>query len=123
MVTEGSYNGDRVSSLQEAIQRHARYSLGRHWRDLSVRGRFHAVALAVRDQMVDCMFETEERYQRGDPKRLYYLSIEFLIGQSLGNNLLNLGIREACQEALRKLGADLDEIEDMEPDAALGNGG
>ena len=56
-------------------------------------------------------------------KRLYYLSIEFLPGQYLGNNLLNLGIREPCREALRNLGADLDEIEASEPDPALGNGG
>ena len=123
MGTQGSSIGDSVSSLQESIQRHARYSLGKHWRDLSVRDRFDAVALAVRDQMVDCMLETEERFQRSDSKRLYYLSIEFLIGQSLGNNLLNLGIRESCQEALRNLGAGLDEVEESEPDAALGNGG
>jgi starch phosphorylase len=114
---------DSVSSLQESIERHARYSLGKHWRDLTARDRFDAVALAVRDQMVDRMLETEERYRRSDPKRLYYLSIEFLIGQSLGNNLLNLGIRESCQEALRNLGAGLDEVEESEPDAALGNGG
>ncbi len=73
--------------------------------------------------MVNRMLETEERYQRSDAKRLYYLSIEFLIGQSLDNNLLNLGIRESCQEALRNLGADLDDVEESEPDAALGNGG
>ena len=69
------------------------------------------------------MLETEERYRQRDPKRLYYLSIEFLIGQSLGNNLLNLGIRESCREALSNLGADLDEVEETEPDPALGNGG
>jgi len=109
--------------LQESIERHARYSLGKHWRDLTPRDRFDAVALAVRDQMVDRMLETEERYGLADPKRLYYLSIEFLIGQSLGNNLLNLGIRESCREALRNLGAGLDDIEASEPDAALGNGG
>ena len=123
MGTQGSSIGVSVSSLQESIQRQARYSLGKHWRDLSPRGRFDAVALAVRDQMVNRMLETEERYQRSDAKRLYYLSIEFLIGQSLDNNLLNLGIRESCQEALRNLGADLDNVEESEPDAALGNGG
>ena len=112
-----------MSSLQESIERHARYSLGKHWRDLSARDRFDAVALAVRDRMVDRMLETEERYRRSDPKRLYYLSIEFLIGQSLGNNLLNLGIRESCREALKNLGAGLDDVEESEPDAALGNGG
>ncbi|MBZ5635379.1 MAG: glycogen/starch/alpha-glucan phosphorylase [Acidobacteriia bacterium] len=112
-----------VASLQEAIERHVRYSLGKLWRDLSPRELFVAVALACRDRMVERMLETEERYRRGDLKRLYYLSIEFLPGQYLGNNLLNLGIREQCGEALRNLGADLDEIESSEPDLALGNGG
>lgn len=115
--------GKEVSELQESIERHARYSLGKSWRNLCARDRFNAVALAVRDQMVDRMFETEERYRQSDSKRLYYLSIEFLIGQSLGTNLDNLGIRKSCTEALRNLGAKLAELEESEPDAALGNGG
>ena len=115
--------GQSASALQESIQRHARYSLGKNWRDLSARDRFNAVALAVRDQLVDRMLETEERYRKTDSKRLYYVSIEFLIGQSLGTNLHNLGIRESCRQALCNLGADLAELEDSEPDAALGNGG
>jgi starch phosphorylase len=114
---------DSVSGLQESICHHAKYSLGRAWRDLSPHDRFTAVALTVRDRMMAVMLETEERYRQRDPKRLYYLSIEFLIGQSLGNNLLNLGIRESCREALSNLGADLDEVEETEPDPALGNGG
>ncbi len=112
-----------MPEFQESIQGHAKYSLGRHWSDLSARDRFHAVALAVRDLMVDRMLETEDRYARTDSKRVYYISIEFLIGQSLGNNLHNLGIREACREALRALGSDLEDLEELEPDAALGNGG
>ena len=123
MGNQGSSIEDAVSGLQESIQRHARYSLGKKWSDLSARGRFNAVALAVRDRMVDQMLETEERYRQSDSKRLYYISIEFLIGQSLGNNLYNLGIREQCRQALRNLGADLAELEESEPDAALGNGG
>ncbi len=114
---------DLVADIQEAIRRHARYSLGREWPGLSVHERFEAVALAVRDRLVDGMLETERRYRERDPKRLHYLCIEFLIGKSLDNNLRNLGIREPCREALGNLGADLDEIEDSEPDAALGNGG
>ena len=114
---------DSVSDVQDSICRHAKYSLGKAWRDLSPRDLFTAVALSVRDQMVDRMLETEERYQQKDPKRLYYLSIEFLIGQSLGSNLYNLRMRELYRQALRNLGADLEEIEESEPDAALGNGG
>jgi len=112
-----------ATALEESIQRHARYSLGRHWHDLSPSDRFTAVALAVRDRLLDLSLETEKRYRQKDAKRVYYLSIEFLIGQSLSNNLRNLGLREACRQALHNLGADLDEIEESEPDAALGNGG
>lgn len=112
-----------TSDLEESIQRHARYSLGKAWRELSLRDRFAAVALTVRDRMLDLHLETEDRYRRQDAKRLYYLSIEFLIGQSLGNNLRNLGMRESCQKALCNLGVDLEQLEESEPDAALGNGG
>lgn len=112
-----------AACLEQSIQRHAKYSLGANWRDLSARARFDAVALAVRELLIDGMLETEERYRERDARRLYYVSIEFLIGQSLGNNLHSLGIREICREALRNLGSGLDELEAIEPDAALGNGG
>jgi len=114
---------DSVSDAQDSICRHAKYSLGKAWRDLSSRDLFTAVALSVRDQMVDRFLETQERYQQEDPKRLYYLSIEFLIGQSLGSNLHNLRVRELYRQALCNLGADLKTIEESETDAALGNGG
>lgn len=112
-----------VSSMQESIRRHTRYSLGKPWNDLSVRELFNAVALSVRDRLVDRMLETEERHRKEGPKRINYLSIEFLIGQSLGNHLYNLGIRELCRQALSNFGADLEAVEESEPDAALGNGG
>src|SRR6266545_4002756 len=91
---------DSVSAIEESIRRHVIYSLGKAWRDLSTEDLFTAVALSVRDQLVERMLETEERYRQKDPKRLYYLSIEFLIGQSLGNNLYNLGFRELYRQAL-----------------------
>ncbi len=109
--------------LRQAIQRHITYSLGSTLDALSPRERFFAVALAVRDQMIDGMLQTEQRYRQADAKRLYYLSMEFLIGRSLSNNLLNLGLYNACQDALRDLGATLAEVEEAEVDAALGNGG
>ncbi len=118
----GTANGS-VAPFQESICRHAMYSLGQQWIDLSARDRFNAVALAVRDLMMHRALETEARYRQKDPKRLCYLSIEFLIGQSLGNNLRNLGLHEACRQALGNLGADLSDLEAIEPDPALGNGG
>ena len=114
---------DSVSAIQESIRRHVKHSLGKSLRDLSLQDLFTATALTVRDQMVDRMLETEERYAREDLKRVNYLSIEFLIGQSLGNNLLNLQLRDSYQQALNGLGADLEEIEESEEDPALGNGG
>ena len=114
---------DQALELQNAICRHAVYSLGKPWRSLGRFERFTAVALAVRDRMIEGYLATEEEYRRRDAKRLYYLSIEFLIGQSLGANLRNLRMYDLCREAVRNLGADLQELEDVEPDAALGNGG
>ena len=114
---------DSVSAIEDSICRHAKYSLGKAWRDLSPVDLFTAVGLSVRDQMMDRFLETQERYRQKDPKRLYYLSIEFLIGQSLASNLHNLRMRELYRQALRNLGADLQTIEESETDAALGNGG
>ena len=112
-----------VSGIVESLRRHATYSLGKAWGDLSPIDLFNAVALSVRDRLIETMLETEERYRREDPKRINYLSIEFLMGQSLGNHLLNLGIRESYAQALGRLGANLSVVEEGEQDAALGNGG
>jgi glycogen phosphorylase len=110
-------------NLQESINYHIRYSLGKERHNLLPRDMFQAVALAVRDRLMDKMLKTEQRYERADAKRLYYLSIEFLMGRSLGNNLHNLGIYDFCREMLLEMGIDLDEVEESEDDAALGNGG
>ncbi|MGE0682125.1 MAG: glycogen/starch/alpha-glucan phosphorylase, partial [Candidatus Binatia bacterium] len=109
--------------LQDSIRYHARYSLGKEWDRHSGQDLFAAVALAVRDRLVDQMLATEARRQQANAKRLYYLSIEFLIGRSLGNNLHNLGLFTLCQDALREMGVELADIEESERDAALGNGG
>ena len=114
---------ETVSELRSAIQRHVRYSLGKEWESLSGREVFTAVALAVRDRLVDRMLETEARYREAQAKRVYYLSMEYLIGRSLGNNLLNLGLLGACEAALEGLGVDLEEVREGESDAGLGNGG
>jgi starch phosphorylase len=112
-----------VMSFRDSILRHVRYSLGRDWGQLSGRELFQAVSLAVRDHIMDAMLETENRYRKQESKRVYYLSMEFLMGRSLGNNLHNLGLFDVCRDALNGMGVDLEEVEAGEVDAALGNGG
>ncbi len=84
---------------------------------------FQAVSYAVKDAIVDKWMTTQEEYEKQDPKMVYYLSMEFLMGRALGNNIINLQAYEPVKEALEELGVDINAIEDQEPDAALGNGG
>ena len=84
---------------------------------------FQAVCYAVKDQIVDSWMETQKQYDKQDPKMVYYLSMEFLMGRALGNNLINMQAYKPVKDALKELGLDLNLVEDMEPDAALGNGG
>ena len=84
---------------------------------------FQAVSYAVKDYIIDAWLATQKQYEKQDPKTVYYLSMEFLMGRALGNNLINLTYYDEVKEALEELGCDLNVIEDQEPDAALGNGG
>ncbi len=84
---------------------------------------FQAVAYAVKDDIIDRWIATQKEYEKQNVKTVYYLSMEFLMGRALGNNLINLTCYDQIKEALDELGFDLNFIEDQEPDAALGNGG
>ena len=84
---------------------------------------FQAVSLAVKDVVIDNWLLTQKQYEKDDPKIVYYMSMEFLMGRALGNNLINLTAYKEVKEALEELGLDLNVIEDQEPDPALGNGG
>lgn len=84
---------------------------------------FQAVCYACKDAIIDHWVASQKAFERDDPKTVYYLSMEFLMGRALGNNLINLQMYEPVKKALSELGLDLNAIEDMEPDAALGNGG
>ena len=112
-----------IATLRESIERHARYSLAQPWESLSPRQMFECVSLAARDLMVDRWLDTERRYREADAKRLCYLSIEYLPGRLLANNLSNLGIYDLCRETLGRMGVSLEAVEDAERDAGLGNGG
>ncbi len=84
---------------------------------------FQAVGYAIKDAIVDHWMTTQKEYEKKDPKIVYYMSMEFLMGRALGNNLINLQAYKAVKECLEELGVDINVIEDQEPDAALGNGG
>lgn len=84
---------------------------------------FQAVSYAVKDEIIDRWLLTQEQYKKDDPKTVYYMSMEFLMGRALGNNIINLTVYKEVAEALDEMGIDLNVIEDQEPDAALGNGG
>jgi len=109
--------------FQEAVRRHLKYSTAKPIERAGRYDWFQAVSLAVREFMIDGMLATEERCRKSDAKRLYYLSIEFLMGRTLGNTLHNLNLYDLCKEALVEMGADLEEVQEIETDAALGNGG
>ncbi len=84
---------------------------------------FQAVSYAIKDQIVENWMETQKAYEKEDPKMVYYMSMEFLMGRAMGNNMINMQAYDEVKEALDELGLDLNVLEDQEPDAALGNGG
>ncbi len=84
---------------------------------------FQAVSYAVKDEIINNWLATQKQYEMDDPKTVYYMSMEFLMGRALGNNLINLTAYNEVKEALEEMGFDINVIEDQEPDAALGNGG
>ena len=84
---------------------------------------FQTVTYAVKEYIIDNWLATQEVYEKESPKTVYYLSMEFLMGRALGNNLINLTAYQDVKEALEEMGIDLNAVEDQEPDAALGNGG
>lgn len=84
---------------------------------------FQAVSYAVKEVIIDDWLETQKQYEKEDPKMVYYMSMEFLMGRALGNNLINMTAYTEVKEALEEMGIDINAIEDLEPDPALGNGG
>ena len=95
----------------------------KEFEDASAQEAYQAVALAIKDTVITNWLATEKAVNEQDPKIVYYMSMEFLMGRALGNNLINLCTYEKVKEALDELGLDINAIEDEEPDPALGNGG
>ena len=112
-----------VQGLKEDYAWHLRYTLAKYDGTATPRDRYTAFAYTVRDRIVERWMETQERYHKQNERRVYYLSLEFLIGRLLGNNVINLKIDRECSEALKEYGIDWNNLRDFEVDAGLGNGG
>jgi len=112
-----------VRAFEDRIYHYLRYSLGRKREGASRENMYLALAYAIKYDLLDRMIETVERYERNDAKRIYYLSIEYLLGRFLRDHLRNLGTYDTARLAIREFGYELDEILNVEPDAGLGTGG
>ncbi len=115
--------GVDVASVSKSIVNRLVFSVGKDDIMATTRDWFHATAFMTRDRLIERWMETMRSYYAADAKRVYYLSMEFLMGRTLMNSLLNLAFEKECSEALRQQGVDLRQVREMEFDAALGNGG
>ncbi|WIA33199.1 hypothetical protein OEZ86_006345 [Tetradesmus obliquus] len=118
-----TYRKNDVLSIQESIVNHVEYTLARTRHQFDDFECYQAAAFSLRDRLIEMWNDTQTYFKEQDPKRVYYLSMEFLMGRSLLNTLYNLGIKDQYMEALSELGYDLETIAEQERDAALGNGG
>ena len=109
--------------LRNDFDRHLRYTLAKDRASATERDHYEALARSVRDRLVERWIQTQKTYHRKNPKRIYYLSLEFLLGRLLGNNVINLQMEAQCRTALEGLGLDWQVLRDYETDAGLGNGG
>uniref|UniRef100_A0A336K387 Alpha-1,4 glucan phosphorylase n=1 Tax=Culicoides sonorensis TaxID=179676 RepID=A0A336K387_CULSO len=112
-----------VGEVKKGFNRHLHYTLVKDRNVSTTRDYYFALAHTVKDHLVSRWIRTQQYYYDKDPKRVYYLSLEFYMGRTLQNTMINLGIQGTCDEAIYQLGLDMEELEDMEEDAGLGNGG
>ncbi|MFZ4704263.1 MAG: glycogen/starch/alpha-glucan phosphorylase, partial [Candidatus Methylumidiphilus sp.] len=112
-----------IEELKQSLVNRLIYSIGKDPLETTNRDWFLALAHVVRDRMTLRWMETMRRYYLGDVKRVYYLSLEFLIGRTLRNSLLNMGFYDEFLQAVEEMGMDLTAIRHMEEEAGLGNGG
>src|SRR5215831_8093553 len=119
------FNGTACGSetLRDSILRHVRYALARPSGSPTPRELFKPLSLAIRDRLIEGLLKTEQRYREHDAKRLYYLSLEFLMGRWLSDNLCNLRLEDEARAVLAELNVRLEDVLEVEPDAGLGNGG
>ncbi|NLX12420.1 MAG: glycogen/starch/alpha-glucan phosphorylase [Phycisphaerales bacterium] len=116
-------NAGRSGFLLERMRHHLKFTLARHWEGATQHNKYISLALAVRDVAACRMMRTHGTYAEQKARRVYYLSLEYLLGRLLRNNLVNLGLYEDCRASLASIGENLGQILEIEPDAGLGNGG
>ena len=109
--------------IKESFRKHLMLSLAKSPERASNLDRYHALALSIRDLMVERWIATKDTYEVKQPRTVYYISLEFLMGRTLGNAMINLGVYDAAVEALKELGLKIELLRDEEVDAGLGNGG
>ncbi|XP_059618719.1 glycogen phosphorylase [Phlebotomus argentipes] len=114
---------ENVSEVKKNFNRHLHYTLVKDRNVSTPRDYYFALAHCVKDNLVSRWIRTQQYYYEKDPKRVYYLSLEYYMGRSLQNTMINLGLQGACDEAMYQLGLDIEELEELEEDAGLGNGG
>src|SRR5271157_6041152 len=119
----GDEDTNLVKELREAFVQHLRRTLAKDRYTATTRDRYYAFALAVRDRLIDRWLATQQNHHNEHVKRIYYLSLEFLIGRSFEHNVMNLRLEDACREAIQDVGLNWDDLLDQEVDAGLGNGG
>lgn len=113
----------KKEAFKESVKENVKFLYRKTLEEATQEQIFQAVSYTVKDVIIDDWLESQNAYHEKDPKIVYYMSMEFLMGRALGNNLLNLTAYNEVKEALDELGLDLNVIEDQEPDPALGNGG
>merc|ERR1712142_310707 len=114
---------ENVANVKKSFNRHLHYTIIKDRHVSTPRDYYFSLANVVKDHLVSRWIRTQQHYYETDPKRVYYLSLEFYMGRSLTNTMINLGIQGACDEAMYQMGMDIEDIESYEEDAGLGNGG
>ncbi|MCI0614283.1 glycogen/starch/alpha-glucan phosphorylase, partial [bacterium] len=109
--------------FQESLKKHLLYTMAKDQYSATNLDLYKSISLAVKDLLVKRWIRTQQTYYEVDAKRVYYLSLEFLMGRALGNNLINLQLYEQCAQELREMGYELELLQELEWDAGLGNGG
>uniref|UniRef100_A0A8C5PTZ7 Alpha-1,4 glucan phosphorylase n=1 Tax=Leptobrachium leishanense TaxID=445787 RepID=A0A8C5PTZ7_9ANUR len=119
----GLAGAENISDLKKNFNRHLHFTLVKDRNVANPRDYYYALANTVRDHLVGRWIRTQQHYYEHDPKRIYYLSLEFYMGRTLQNTMVNLALENACDEAMYQLGLDMEDLEEIEEDAGLGNGG